>query len=907
MAGRTSARLFGAIADMCIRRPWLVLGVVLALCVGAGVLSSRLTVSTSRTGLVSDDEPDQARLKRFFERFGRPEAPVVLVQGGTAEQRRAVVDALEQGFEQEPELRGRVFARITPKAIAEVLLLQRADTMLQLRAAMPPGTDVAALVERGPAAWVGAIADRLEAALDGAEDGAAASAVPIDRAAEGLAGLGQLATALDDHLAGRNAMDRFAEAGVALAHRGVDDHGYVVNGNGDAHLVTLYPELQSDEGAVVEPTIRRIREIRDTVMAQAPAGITADVTGLPAIIVDELHVVQTGLQKSTVVSSLAILVLCWLLFRSLLQTVLANLPLLPGVVLTLAAVQLLYGHLNLITSSFVAVLLGLGIDFAVHMVSRFNEAVRAGADRPAAAREALIATGPGIFAGAVITAVGFLAGITTEFTAYGELGVITAIGLCAVMFVTFTLMPSLLSRKSKRVGRAVAPVPPGLPRLPGFVRRARWPLAIIGVVTGLAGALAGSRIEFNPRYFDFLPESSESGRALVQLEYDPIASPVFANLSAPDLESARAMTQTLRGLDTVAGVQSPTDLVPALDAAAIAALRGGFAGIARDPDFDALSRMAVDPAALQREVGRVIDALDEVHFAMKQAGIKGDAAQSAKAAFEALRTRLRSLDAEQSARLAALGQRVAEVLGPAWTTARRVAQRGSFAASDLPPLFAKRFAARAGDALALYVVPAGRFWQDDVADAFAADVKRVDPEASGLALSHVAHGRMILAGFRRAAVLAAIGIFVILLVDFRNVRDAVLALLPTLVGWGWMLGLMVALGRQFDVANIVSLPLVLGVGIAYGVHLMHRIREDDPRPDASGPARKPRVDDAVVGTGGAIAVAALTTAAGFAALMVSDYGAMLSLGIVMVIGITACLIATLLVLPAVLVAVRRAE
>jgi len=118
---------------------------------------------------------------------------------------------------------------------------------------------------------------------------------------------------------------------------------------------------------------------------------------------------------------------------------------------------------------------------------------------------------------------------------------------------------------------------------------------------------------------------------------------------------------------------------------------------------------------------------------------------------------------------------------------------------------------------------------------------------------------------------------------------------------------MRAFGLQFDVANIVTLPLVLGVGIAYGVHLMHRVREGDPKPGSSTPQSLPTIDDAIRGTGGAIAVAALTTVAGFAALIVPDYGGMQSLGAVMVIGIVTCLLTTIIVLPAVLLLVKRAR
>ncbi|MBC8069493.1 MAG: MMPL family transporter, partial [Deltaproteobacteria bacterium] len=250
---------------------------------------------------------------------------------------------------------------------------------------------------------------------------------------------------------------------------------------------------------------------------------------------------------------------------------------------------------------------------------------------------------------------------------------------------------------------------------------------------------------------------------------------------------------------------------------------------------------------------------------------------------------------------------IAAVLAPAWTTARAVAERGEVIGADLPPLFARRFAAKEGSGVALFAVPKGQFWEESVAEAFAVDVRRIDPEVSGLALNHVSHGQMIVRGFRRAAAIAAVAILVILLIDFRNLRDALLALLPTLLGWGWMLGFMVVFGLRFDVANIVALPLVLGVGIAYGVHLMHRVREGDAGPGETPGSHRPRIDDAIRGTGGAIAVAALTTAVGFAALMATDYGGMKSLGIVMVVGIAACLLATVLVLPAVLLLLRRAE
>lgn len=923
-------RLFSRVAELGLGRPALVLGLWIALLALAGTLIPGLGVSTSRTGLVSDEDPDQQRMHAFYERFGRPDAPLFVVDGGTPEERRAVVDALQAELEAIPGLKGRVLGRIEAEDVAEILLLQRPEAVAEFRRSVPPGVDLPAVIEGGLEAWLGMIEAQMLAGLDGAapDDGAApsdddgeatagagddgAGTNGVERAPPGgpsleasVAGLEQLAMMarlLDDHLAGRDVLDRLSAlpgASTALDRAGIDDRGYLVSSSADAHLVVVYTDLPSDEGQVLAPVVQGLRAARDAALEGAPEGVRAELTGLPSLSVDELRIVEEGLRSSSVATTIGILLLCLALFRSVRQTIVALVPLLPGVVLTVAAVRLIYDDLNLITSSFVAVLMGLGIDFSVHLVSRNNEGLREGIGRREAAANALRRTGPGIMTGASITAAGFLATATTEFTAYGELGVITAIGLVVTMLAAYFLVPLLLTVGKEGRSR-VAPEPPGLRYVPSFVRRLRVPLAVVGFAGAIAGGLALPTIEFNPRYFDFLPESTESARALAKLEYDPLASPVFASLSADSVEAAREMTAALRAKPTVAGVQSATDLLPPLDDAALGALRSGLEGL-REPDFAALARRESTADGLVPRIRGMVDALDEVRFALQGVGIDEAPAIEAHKAFSDLLSRVENLDADGKERLRTLHARVASIVGPAWTTAAAVAERGHYVPTDLPEIFERRFVSKDGKALAIHAIPAGRFWEADVAEAFSRDVRGIDEDATGLALIHVRHGQMVLAGFQRAAALAAGIILVLLVLDFRALGTALLALLPTILGWAWMLGIMKIAGLDFDVANIVALPLVLGIGIAFGVHMMHRARES-----ARG-GRSADVEEVVRGTGGAIAVSALTTMVGFAGLMLGEYGGMKSLGGVMVIGIGSCLVATLVVLPAVLLILRQAK
>ncbi len=896
-------RWFAALAELGLQRPGVLIGLVVVMMVVSGLIVPKLGVSTSRTGMVSEEDPQQARWMDFYERFGRPESAVFLVEGGDASQRREVVTKLQALLVAEPGLEGRVLAHIDAQTVAPLLLLQQPGALAEFRRQLPPGADLSALITGGLPAWLSALEKQIYAQLDGAEATAGnpgAAAPSPEQVDEGLSRLAMLARVLDAVLAGDDPMAQLAAAdSEQLAGQvGLDERGYLTTADGQAHLITVFPELPSDEGVEMAPVVERLRALRDEVLASAPEGITADLTGMPALSTDELTVLESGLASSSVSTTLGIAILCLLLFRSFRQMIVALIPLAPGVLATLAVVVLLYGGLNLVTSCFVAVLLGLGIDFSVHAIARYNEELRGGLTPADAIRAAMVRTGPSVLTGAVVTSAAFLTSATTDFTAFAELGIITSIGLMLVVMATFALLPALLRRKPGAV--RVAPELWGLAALPGVLRRLRWPLTIIGVSGAVAGALALPGIEFNPRYFDFLPRTQESTRALDRLESDPLASPVFANLRAESVEQARQMTQKLRALPSVAGVQTPSDLLPPLNDDTLAQLRAGFAGVPA-PDFEALARRSTTAAQLAAAAGGVVDALDESRLAMTQAALPTEAMDQTIAAFKALRDRAKSLDEAGRARLSHLEADAAQILQPAWETAQAVAERGHYVPGDLPPLFARRYWSRDGQLVALYVVPSGEFWEHDVAEQFRQDVVAIDPEASGLATVHVRHGEIVVEGFRRAAVLAAGLVLLILTIDFRSVKDAALALVPTAVGWLWMAGLMAVIGLRFDVANVVSMPLVLGIGIAFGVHMLHRCREVEEHDEPLDG----RLETVVRGTGGAIAVAALTTIIGFAGLTVSAHGGMTSFGSLMMLGIGSCLLATVLVLPSLLLLLGR--
>lgn len=909
----------GKIAMLGLVRPRLTIALSVLVLIGCGIYASNMPVSTSRYELVSPDNPFQARLLSFFDRFGYPDALVMVVTGGTPEARRKAVDRLTDAYEDVPELEGRILGRVDSPQVAEVMLLAKPESLLELRKRF--ANEPADLIEGGIPRFVSAISDQLEAGLDGggaqappppttppapteqepSPSGNDEAPKPENQLREGMTHLATMLRALDTQLAGGDALATLPGFGdIELAKdSSMDDEGYLVSDDGSYHLVALFPELPGAEGHEVKPMVDKVRQIRDGI--DLGDGVEANLTGMPALATDELALIKLGIMQTSVATTVAILVLLLIAFRSFRYTILSLLPLGVGVVLTLAATKAIYGGLNLVTSTFVPVLLALGIDFGVYVLSRYGELVREGESTDAAIQGAMAKAGPGMLIGAVTTMMAFLMTTSIEFTAYSELGVITAAGLALMLGVTFLLLPALIFVAGR--GKSIeSPELRGMTHLPRFIRAGKYALPVAGVAIAAGFAAFVPRLDFNARYFDFMPDETESAGALRAIENDRSLSPVLASTPTNSVEEAREVAAKLRDLPSVASVQTASDVLPALDDEGLKALREGFEGT-RDPDFDKLRNRKRSTKALATELTDLIDLLDEVAFGLRQAGDERGikALEDAKKAASKLEKRLQGLPDDAPA-FAVAEKEMAGLLERSWKTGRAVADRGHYDPTDLPSVFEARFMSQDGTGLAVYSTPAGDIWDSKTAETFAEEVTSVAPETSGLAVTIHEHMRMIREGFTTSSLLSGACVVIILLIGFRRLHDAAFAAVPVVIGVCIMLGTMAMIGMDFDVANVVALPLILGVGIDAGAHMMHRWRHSA---DANGGVAD--LDEVIRGTGSAVLMASLTTASGFAALVLGDYGGMKTLGISMSVGIFGCLIAALLVLPALLVATKRAR
>jgi hypothetical protein len=271
----------------------------------------------------------------------------------------------------------------------------------------------------------------------------------------------------------------------------------------------------------------------------------------------------------------------------------------------------------------------------------------------------------------------------------------------------------------------------------------------------------------------------------------------------------------------------------------------------------------------------------------------GDAELAGK--LTAIRRRLAELPARESyARQSRYQQQVAADLLARLAGLKAAAGTAPPAWSDVPGPLVTRFCGRSGKHL-LKVYGRGNLWDTGALGQFVREVRSVDPRATGHPLQAHEASHQMQRSYEQAALYALAVIAVVLLVDFRSVKHAALAALPLGVGVLAMFGLLGWLNQPLNPANLIALPLILGIGVDYGVHIVHDYLERKGRYQMT-PA-----------TAVAVLVDALTTIVGFGSLMIASHQGLQSLGRVLTLGVTACLFTSMVMLPALLTWMTRRE
>ena len=684
---------------------------------------------------------------------------------------------------------------------------------------------------------------------------------------------------------------RLAETARAVANAPADgppirpmSWGEILNGTAEdagerRRFILAQPVL--DYGSL-EPAARAIATVRARAKAlglEEDAGVRVRLTGEPVMLQDELRSVKSGLGLVGLASLVLVSIILAAGLRSprLIFAVLATLIM--GLVWTAGFAALVVGELNLISVAFAVLFIGLSVDFGIHFVLRYREALDRGAARHPL-RFAAEGVGGPLSLSALAAAIGFFAFFPTSYRGLSELGLISGTGMFIALIANLTVLPAIL-----RLWPAKPSAQPSGRRgtLGGLAAAqaalAHRPLAVVfcGLALGLAALLALPQAGFDDDPLNLRDPKSESVSTLHDLIADPRVQPYSAELLVPDLESAEALAAELERRPEVAAAVTLADYVPEAQDDKLAVIEEMSFFLA--PVFLGGGETLAPPDAAVRRA-----ALARLRASLGTAG--GALAGPAKdliAAIEALDPGPDSLSALEAAWLGGLPARL-EDLGLAL-------EAGPVGLDDLPAPLRERSLAADGRAL-IEIRPAEDLREAEARRRFVDAVVAVAPHASGTPVTITAAGRAVVRAFLEAAAVAMAAITLLLLVVLRSLRDSLLVLAPLLLAALLTVAATVVLGVPFNFANVIALPLLFGLGVAGGIHVVTRAREAG----ATG----------LIGssTPKAVLLSALTTIASFGALAMSDHRGTASMGVLLTVAITLSLATTLILLPALLTLTR---
>jgi hopanoid biosynthesis associated RND transporter like protein HpnN len=444
------------------------------------------------------------------------------------------------------------------------------------------------------------------------------------------------------------------------------------------------------------------------------------------------------------------------------------------------------------------------------------------------------------------------------------------------LFLSLTLLPALLRlfpfTPSQRARRWVAmPIAQTLPAVP---------VAATAVALAVGALLLLPRVRFDSNPLDLRDQDSESVKTYRELLADPQRSPLTLAAVAPDLATARADANALRDRPTVARTLTIDDLIPADQddkLAVISDLRLVMGPTLASAHRDA--NVSVDPSMGFAKLKESMHALASTYAS----------AAPASAALEQLESTIASLpEAERSARIAELDRSILFGLRFELARLRMALQPRPVDVDDLPAELAALWRSADGR-YRVEITPAEDLNGAGASARFVEQTRSVLPHATGLPVIQIEAARSIVGAFRQAFITALVAISIIAWILMRRLRDTILVLTPVLLGTLLTVGATVVLDMPFNFANVIALPLLLGICVDNGIHIVHRHRSGHTPGGVltSSTAR-------------AVVVSAHTTVVTFGNLAFSGHPGMASMGRLLALGLAIGLACSLLTLPALL-------
>lgn len=645
-------------------------------------------------------------------------------------------------------------------------------------------------------------------------------------------------------------------------------------------VITVHPRLDFHALMPGRVPVERIRELTEKLGLTEDEGVRVRLTGQTPLMHEELVSVSRGAMVAGTLALVLVMLVLFLALKSWRLVFAALVALVAGLAVTAAFAAAAVDNLNLISIAFAVLYVGLGIDFAIHYCLRYRELVYLGQSTAAAPRLAAGDVGVSLVLCALTTSIGFFAFFPTAFRGVAELGLISGTGMFISLASSLTVLPAMLTLLPLPIsGPRPAPGPRAM-RLLGLPDRHFRVFGISGLLLAAGAAVLLPQLGFDSNPMNLRDPKTESVSTFMELVEESESPPVSLTLLAADLQSAERQAGMLEMLDPVRQVVSLADFIP-------------------------------------REQEEKLELIDQLRLILGPELRAADARADFDARLDAI-MQLRELSASRPANpgmeqfTAALEHFISAFENATAPQQERLLERLEHAifkyfpglledlgyALDASPVDREHLPAElvnnwvSTDGIyRVEIFPRDNIFGEAALVEFVGTVRANAPGATGIPLVNMQAGQAVKDSFREAFILAGAAITALLVVLMRSVLLAVVVLLPLIIGAIFTAALAVLFGWSLSFANVIALPLLLGVGVDSGIHMVHRLR-------AAPPDGVP-----ILGTSTARAVlfSGLTTTLSFGNLALSPHPGMASMGQLLAVGMIAMMATTLILLPALLV------